>query len=181
MVFCGGVQPIIRLDIGRYFLPWRHEAPYVRPPRSPTSTRLLLPSTSRPSSASLVARRCTTRTSPLSSQPGTPMKAAVPTWRNPTEDYGPASSPSSNACRPGKGGPASTRWVSGLFLAVLAFLLLRKLCQPPCGQPPGTHQARCRSRAHQWTVRSQQGFVARGSEEKKNRPTPGRGEPGWAM
>jgi len=43
MVFCGGVQPIIRLDIGRYFLPWRHEAPYVRPPRSPTSTRLLLP------------------------------------------------------------------------------------------------------------------------------------------
>jgi hypothetical protein len=25
MVFCGGVQPIIRLDIGRYSLPWRHE------------------------------------------------------------------------------------------------------------------------------------------------------------
>jgi len=121
MVFCGRVQPIIRLDIGRYSLPWRHaKAPYVRPPRSPTSTRLLLPSTSRPSSASLVARRCTTRTSPLSSQPGTPMKAAVPTWRNPTEDYGPASSPSSNACRPGKGGPASTRWVSGPFFAVLA-------------------------------------------------------------
>ena len=33
------------------------------------------------------------------------MKAAVPTWRNPTEDYGPASTPSSNACRPGEGRP----------------------------------------------------------------------------
>jgi hypothetical protein len=104
-VFCGRVQPIIRLDIGRYSLPWRHaKAPYVRPPRSPTSTRLLLPSTSRPSSASLVARRCTTRTSPLSFQPGTPMKAAVPRGAIRLRTT-PASTPSSNACRPGEGRP----------------------------------------------------------------------------
>ena len=56
-------------------------------------------------------------------------------------------------------------------MAVLAFLPIRKLCQRPRGRPPGTHQARCRSRALPWTVRSQQGFVARGSEGKKQAHT----------
>jgi hypothetical protein len=143
MVFCGRVQPIIRLDIGRYSLPWRHaKAPYVRPPRSPTSTRLLLPSTSRPSSASLVARRCTTRTSPLSSQPGTPMKAAVPTCRNPTEDYGPASSPSSNACRPGEGRPGIHTLGVGPFFGCARIPAAQKAMPaamwPATGHPPST-------------------------------------------
>jgi hypothetical protein len=129
-------------------------------------------------SASLQARRCTTRTSPLKfsarhadegSSPRGGIRLRTTVRHLPQQIRLQA-----------RGRAARHPHVRvGPFLAVLAFLLLRKLCERPCGQPPGTHQARCRSRAHQWTVRSQQGFVARGFEGK-NRHTPGRGQSGWA-
>ena len=125
------------------------------------------------------------------------MREVVPTWRNRCEDHGPgisllpsnvgalisgmrrsaAAQHDSRQCLQARGRAArhSTPWVSGLFLAALAFLPIRRLCQRPRGRPRGTDQAGAARCAHRWTVRSQQGFVARGSEGGKKQAHTGEG------